>query len=363
MKTTTLVAALLALALAAGCSKEDEGLTGPGVWTPADSTWSDGFGGYLVRLNATAAAKFRYYSLVTRQVVDITDAAAPTNRDWTIAWSRVNGKLNGGDAGPLNVKAVDLAHIGNPDSVNFDNITAVPTVADSLWEEDAVNLVFKPWYSYDPAQHQLVPSRNLFVMKTATGKYAKVVVDSLRNPAPPPNMGTIVLKYVYQADGSINLSGETQYAAIVGTSGSVVFSFAAGGAVNVADPITSTAWDIWFDAYDAKTNGGISGPGNAAVYPMYLENNDFTSVTQAPSGTGQGGYFADNIESVFGAPTVPGSEWYDYNPVVHEVSSKHHVYLLKLPGGRHFKLQMQNYYLVVSGEVQSGWVQFRIKEL
>jgi len=92
------------------------------------------------------------------------------------------------------------------------------------------------------------------------------------------------------------------------------------------DQLGSTAWDIWFLAYDARTNGGISGPGDAAVYPMYLETNNFDSVTVAPQG---GGYFQDAFNSIFGSPTIPGSEWYDYNGETYEITSKEHVYVLK----------------------------------
>ena len=352
---------LVGLVFILGCS-DAKSPTQP-AYTPTDSTWSDGSGGYYARLDATASGQYRYFDLDTRQVVSLSESAAATSSAWNLAFSRINGKLNGGAAGPLGVKGVDLATLGDADSTAFDSISSVPAIADDQWKEDVKNFVFSPWYDYDPVQHVLVPTRNLFVMKTATGKYAKVLVDSLINAGMPPNMGTIVLKYVYQPDGSTNLAEQAQYARLDGSDGSVFFSFATGGAVNVADPMNSTAWDIWFDAYDAKINASIHGPGTAAVYPMYLENNVFDAVTQAPSGTGQGGYFNDAIASIFGAPTVSGSEWYDYNPVVHEIVSKHHIYILKFPDATHYKLQIANYYLVVEGTPQSGWVTLRFKEL
>jgi len=346
---------LIGAALFAGCEKE--------INNPVEAPYGQATEGVTDTLDATAYDHYLYFNLVTRQVVDISDAEATTSSDWHIAFERVNGKLNGGASGPLAVKAIDLADIGHPDSVSFDRVDAVPTVADDQWEQDQINLVFSPWYSYDPVQHVLTPNHYLFVMKTADGKYAKAVVDSLIDPSMPPNMGTIVLKYVYQPDGGANLSGAAQYARLDGSSGSVFFSFAAGGAVTVADPATSTAWDIWFDAYDAKTNGGISGPGMAAVYPMFQESNDFDALTTAPTGTGGGAYFSDNIQSVFGAPTVDGSQWYNYIQTSHEVVSKKHIYILSLPNNVHFALMIENYYQVVDGVPVGGWVTIRSKEL
>ena len=54
--------------------------------------------------------------------------------------------------------------------------------------------------------------------------------------------------------------------------GFTYFTFADGGSVvSVADPATSTGWDMAFQRFAVKLNGGISGPG--AVSGANLENN------------------------------------------------------------------------------------------
>jgi hypothetical protein len=122
--------------------------------------------------------------------------------------------------------------------------------------------------------------------------------------------------------------------------------------------MTSTAWDIWFKDYDARINGGISGPGQAALLPY--GPTPIESVTSAPV---EAPFFTDHISSVFGSPTVGGSEWYNYfQDQGHLIASKHHVYILKFASGTHFKLQVTDYYLVVNGQAQSGWVTMRFKE-
>ena len=361
MKSKLYIVSLMLLALFIGCeSDDDKGPTGPGEYTPTDSTWSDGSGGWFVRLDATSYERYRYYNLDAREVVDISDQQAGADDDWHIAFSRINGKLNGGASGPIGIVGVDLADIGHSDSINFDAVSSLPAIQAEQWEEDVVNLVFDGWYLYTgPPEHKVLPTHNLFVMVTAVGNYAKVKVDTIKNPA-REDPGTLTLKYVYQPDGSTDLSGQTQEVDLDASSGLAYWSFARGGSVEVLDPTTSLEWDLMFDGYEARINGGISGPGQASVYPMYLEINDFDAVVSAPQG---GGYFADAIQSIFGAPTVPGSEWYDYNPVVHEIISKGHIYILKLPGDQYFKLAIVNYYYVIEGQPQSGWVTLRFKEL
>ena len=173
-------------------------------------------------------------------------------------------------------------------------------------------------------------------------------------------MGTIEISYVYQPNGSADLSGETQTAVLNIGANTGYFSFAQGGLIDVSDPSTSTAWDLKFYGYDCTINGGISGPGNASVYPMYLETNDFASVTTAPQG---GGYFPDSIESIFGAPNVPGSEWYNYDDTVHVIESRGHVYILKTADGAYWKLSVTNYYRVVDEIPISGWITVHFAQL
>lgn len=361
--------AVLAILISGGCEKEEEkSPTGPTPYTPADSVWEDGEGGWYARLNA-AGSSYRYFNLVDREVVSITDPEALTNSQWHLAFKGVNGKLNGGISGPLGVKGVDLATIGHPDSVNYERVTSLPAVDSLQWKFDQVDYAVNNWWSYDFISHTLRPTRNLYVLITATGKYAKMVVDSIKGA----RQTDFTIKFVYQPDGTRNLSGPPQYAEISAASGVVYFSFAQGSAVNIPDPAASTEWDFAIDITRARTegylfklNGSIHGPGSAAAYPMYQENNDFDAVTEAPATAIGQGYFQDGYGSIFGFPTRSGSGWYNYNPVVHEIVSKRHVYLLSIPvsgGTAYFKLQIVNYYLVVAGVPQSRWVTFRFGRL
>jgi len=62
------------------------------------------------------------------------------------------------------------------------------------------------------------------------------------------------------------------------TSAFTYFSLATGQVVTVADPRTSSAWDLAFRQWEIRLNGGISGPGSVTGYD--LGNNDSASSAQ-----------------------------------------------------------------------------------
>jgi hypothetical protein len=344
-----LIFALL-IGLVVGCADDDNPVTPEEDNT--DGTWSDDNGGWFAKIDATT--DWVYYNLVDRELVTVTDPASDNN--WHLSFNRINGKINGGSSGGLGMKGADLADLANADSTNFDTITTLPAIDADQWEEDEVQLRFNDWYSYNPQTHALSPSDKLFMMMTTDGGYAKVIVDSMNGAGAPPNMGMMTIKYVYNPDGT-DLSGETQYAVIDGTDGIAYFSFA-DGEVDIADPTTSSDWDIMFSAYEAKTNSGISGPGEAAVWLGEIDQT-FDELVTAEAG---GGYFSDTILSIFGSEGVAGSTWYNYDGQLHEIVSKDHVYILDVDG-TYFKIAITNYYNVIEGSPVSGWITLHYKEL
>jgi len=320
MRNILIALALSALFFAVGCEKDDStGPTGPGPYTPSDSTWSDGSGGYYVRLNATSSSSFRYYDLANRQVVSITDAEARTNNIWTFAFMRYSGKTNGGVSGSSDVRAVDLARIGHADSVNFDAVTSVPAIDSSAWESDRTSYALVDWWIYTgPPAHQILPSRKVYVLKTAGGKYAKMTIDSISDYG-RSHVGTLAIKFVYQADGSATLSGPARWSNLDCSSGTAYFSFATGGAVAIADPMTSLDWDFQVSGFDIKLNSSLHGRGQAAVF---APDTTFDALLAAPIGPP---YAKDGAISVFGSLEV--NPWFNYG-AQHELISKNHVYIL-----------------------------------
>ena len=69
------------------------------------------------------------------------------------------------------------------------------------------------------------------------------------------------------------------------------FSFASGNIVQVANPSTDLTWDIAFNRYNIRTNGGTSGSGQGGV--IRTESKNLSEVTSVPSGT----YTADEMKT------------------------------------------------------------------
>ncbi|HEB83436.1 MAG TPA: hypothetical protein ENI92_00370 [Bacteroidetes bacterium] len=337
-----LVVALLATGFAlAGCSKDEDDDSNP--------TGPTGENGTTVELNATSYDYYVYYNLADGAEITLADADAATSSDWHIAFKRYSVKLNGGVSGPLGLTAIDMGE------VDFDTVAAVPETAPEDWTADSYRLIFDGWYDYDFTAHTINPSGRLFAFRTADGGYAKLVVTEITDYT-QTSVGSVTLKYVYDPDGT-DLSGDPVTVTITDDAGdgTLFFSFAAGGAVTVTDPAASTDWDIWFDGFDAKINGGVNGPGMAAIYPIYDETNDFDGLTSAPPDMGAG-YQTDSISSIF-------DNWYSYDGTTHELTSNGHVYLIHAGGETYYKLSIDNYYKVIDGSPVSGWITFRYEEL
>ena len=366
---------IMLMVVVAGCGDDDD--SSKDILAPqeeetvvsiqmADSSWTS-------RINATDYDSFTYLNLETHEEVELTNDQASSSNDWHIAFSRINGKLNGGASGPGLVSGVDLQDMADNTDLTFDQLEALPEIADDQWEEDTPRLIIDDlFYDYNPVMHRVEMTNNIFIVYTTNKKYVKFYVSAMEDAGMPPNLGMITLTYVYQVDGSKDLSGNSQTMTVDGRDGIAYLSFAQAGEVQVDDPMANSNWDLCFfynegqsdsfddDRYSLKGNSGISGSETVGIYPMYLETDDFASIEEAPVG---GGYFTDNMESIFGAPTVPGSEWYNYdmNSGRHEIISKEHVYLVRLDSGKVFKLMIDNYYHPETGH--SGFVTLRYREL
>ncbi len=333
-----------------GCSDDDDNTNPAGPSDEDTVSYSE------YQIDATDAEAFVYYSLATDQEVTVSDPESST--DWSVGFKRYQLKLNGGSSGTSGMKAVDLESLGNEYGTDFEGLVEIPQVADDEWVEDATSYVFDGWYTYDPTNHTVDPSNRVFALRGADGEsYAKLIVTGI-TPAGMMQIGAVELTYVYDAEGG-DLSGDPVVVTVEDTNSdnSIFFSFATGAGVEIDDPAASTDWDIWFDGFTVKINGGISGLGASGVYPAYDDDNynDFDTMTSAPPDMG-GSYEQDSVSSVF-------DDWYEYNSSTHELLSTEHVYLILTGDAVYYKFQITNYYKVVDGSPVSAWIAFRYKEL
>lgn len=177
------------------CKKDDPA---PVVLTAATSS-------NLVADPAATGNHFAFFSLEKNEVVPYTDSATSK---WDIAIRSTTILTNGGTSGPgAGGGFVQRA-------VSFDTYKAIP--ADSAFRSDN-NLLASyaiptgsgnGWYNYDFTTNIISPiPGNVLVVRTATGKYAKIEILSYYKDAPATPGATDVSRYytfrfVYQPDGS-----------------------------------------------------------------------------------------------------------------------------------------------------------------
>lgn len=146
---------------------------------------------------------FAFFSLERNEAVAYTDSATGK---WDIAIRSTTILTNGGASGP----GAGGAFVQR--SVNFDTYTFIPN--DSTFKTDAPPAYAIPpgsgngWYNYNFTTNIITPiPGNVIVVRTATGKYAKVEILSYYKDAPATPTATDVPRYytfrfIYQPDGS-----------------------------------------------------------------------------------------------------------------------------------------------------------------
>ncbi len=151
-----------------------------------------------------------YYSLVDNKVIASTDAASTK---WDIAFSSTKILINGGTSGPGIGGA--FVYVGL-----FDALKTIP--ADSNFATDNSNAASyaiplgsgKAWYTYDGLTTLVSPiAGRVLVIRTATGKYAKIeIISYYKGGVTLPATASVndklfkqryyTFRYAYQPNGS-----------------------------------------------------------------------------------------------------------------------------------------------------------------
>ena len=151
---------------------------------------------------------YAFYSLERGEAVAYTDSA--TNK-WDIAFRSTTIIINGGTSGPALGGAFvqtgttldEYAKVPADSTFRVDNIAATPAFAIPTGSGNG-------WYNYNTSTNVIspIPGRVL-VVRTATGKYAKVEITSYYKDAPATPDANSTPRYFHfrfglQADGSKN---------------------------------------------------------------------------------------------------------------------------------------------------------------
>lgn len=220
MKRYILSISSVAVILFASCQKEKTDTpvaTDPGAFKVSVSgktvTVSNLPADTIIGINGTGqpvgAGKYAFFSLETNSWISNADSATAK---WDLAFSGTTIRVNNATSGPGNGGA--FVFIGT-----FDGLATVPV--DSVFRTDNHPVSYaitkgsgKGWYNYDGANNLLTPiPGRVLVVKTASGKYAKVeILNYYKGGATPSATAPDNVKineqryysfrYTYQASGA-----------------------------------------------------------------------------------------------------------------------------------------------------------------
>ena len=120
-------------------------------------------------------------------------------------------------------------------------------------------------------------------------------------------------------------------------------SFANGVVAPPASPETSLDWDVAFQRYNIKTNGGSSGVGQGSVAdlgPLDLA----TTTTAQVAGWTPDALVRDARTGQERSMNAVLSGWYEYHFFRHQLLSKYHLYAVRAADGRVGLLKIHSYY-------------------
>jgi hypothetical protein len=163
-------------------------------------------------VKSTSSSEWKYFSFVSNDTVTVTDPEHSSA--WDLAFQRYRIKTNSGLSGSGLGGAANSYMKGQS---GFDALKAVPDTSTFAVDEEisvaiimgyatyVVNPLLYTWFSLEFSAQgtQIIPSDDIYIIKTSTGKYAKVWFKSYYSAT---NLsGYVTFQYKYQSDGSKNL--------------------------------------------------------------------------------------------------------------------------------------------------------------
>jgi hypothetical protein len=332
----------LIVVCAAGCASDlqpqpfDAGAVPDGGVRRVTSTVEDGV--TSTRVDSQSSELWVYFDLDSGTEAVVGDPR--TSPAWDLGFQRFLIKTNGGVSGTAGVEVAVLP------GADFDALTRAPSSGyivdqnDSSDEGDSPDFAFlagDPWYVYDPMYHTLTPRDVVYVVRTSTA-YFKVQLTGYYDGAGTGGFPTFRWAPVEAPSSRPGIEVDAS------SPGAWTYVSVSAGVVTVADPRTSSAWDLAFSETKIATNGGTSGAGLGAAR-LAPEGSTFAIMTSPTVGF--------SIDAVLPVPGPPGSGefsgnpalngWYDYDPVAHTISPRDVVFLVRTASGSYAKLDILSY--------------------
>lgn len=302
-----------------------------------------------------ATTRWVYVSLADSAVVTPTPSA-PESGAWDIAFNATNVMLNGGQAGPGGVTGACLCQNTNVprsnaewlalneagEKIDFDTVSAVPAAA--AFSSDVLTPALTGWFAGSGAAATASPDSVYFVRLADSTGIAKVHVTALQN-ASATNAGRITVEYAL-ANNADAAFGATRTVTVDLTTGAKRLDLNTGTVGT-----TGTDWELAFDGFAVRVNGGASGPGKAAAAKITTA----TFATATPAATAVNAYRADVYAGVFNT-----FRFYKYNlGGDNRITPTFDVYFIRR-GAATYKLQIVNYYNATG---QARHITFRYQQI
>jgi hypothetical protein len=143
------------------------------------------------------------------------------------------------------------------------------------------------------------------------------------------------------------------------------FSFASNDTVTIADPANSTAWDLAFQRYRIKTNGGLSGSGSGSAANSYQKGQTgFDALKVVPDTTtfAQDASISIAVQQGYATYVVNPSlyTWFSLEFATQgtQIVPTDYIYIVKTGTGKYVKVWFKSYYSTTN---LSGYVTFQYK--
>lgn len=152
-------------------------------------------------INASSEKDWTYFDFSRGKEVRIHDQSS---LEWDLAFRRGKVISNGGATNKFG--KAGLLDLGE---VEFDTVSEAPLndyVLDSSTRTETENPVLLKWYKYNYLSHKLSARRNVYAVRTADNKFAKMQFISFY--CDNKEAGCIKIRYVYQDKGTNSFLNE-----------------------------------------------------------------------------------------------------------------------------------------------------------
>ena len=238
----------------------------------------------------------------------------------------------------------------------------------------------KAWYNYNPPKRgESTPhfdiTKYVYVLKTAKGdKYVKIQLTSYTKSDQPDKSGFITFTYDFLTEKeaakpvekvALDFSGnEVKEVQLNALTGWKYFSLKEGKEVTPAKPEEDLTWDIAFNSYYVRLNGGTSGKGKAEA--VKVEGTNFAEIVEAPKAgfakdaqgkISQGNYpNITKVDASFsqymsgGLGTKTGIIGLNPLKAPNVFFPTNYIYIVKAADGTYAKIQVTDFYKEIAGQ-------------